>query len=318
MERAEWNDMIKEHAPKFGAFLQSYEWGMFQEAVGRRIERITIDGDEGRVMQGLGVWTEPVKGVSYLYFPKGPIGNMEENEMLSRLEGAAKEATFIRIEPSGKSTLTPVKDNNPRATILIDLTQEEEEMWKGMKSKTRYNARLGRRKGVEVRELDIKKEFDQFWLLMQQTATRDRIRLHEKSYYKAILKGLSQEEGAKAKIYGAFYEGRLLAANIIVDFLGVRTYLHGATSNLHRNVMAQYVLHTELMMGAKQDGMHTFDFWGVVSEQEEQAGHSWAGISRYKRSYGGEYVEMPGTFDLVTKPMRYEVYKMLRKIRRLF
>lgn len=316
LSRQEWNKEVVRLAPLFGAFLQSYEWGMFQESMGRSVRRVHEVRDGKTLIASL-ITLSVGFGVTYEYAPKGPLGEWGENEWLAYLRETNKKITFLRVEPSGSCGLLPVDDVQPRSTVLIDLTKSEEDILEGMKSKTRYNVRLGERKGVEVREMNPLKEFEAFWLLMQQTAVRDGIRLHDRSYYKNLLKAMSQKEGAYARLYGAFYEGRLLAANIIVDFAGMRTYLHGATSNVHRNVMAQYVLHTWLIRQAKIEGLHTFDFWGAISEAEEE-GHSWAGISRYKRSFGGSFVEMPGTFDAVLGPIAYEVYRIARRVRRLF
>ena len=319
LDRIQWNSEVIRFAPPFGAFLQSYEWGMFQEAIGRKIMRVFEPSAE-HVFLGTVITMSVGYGISYGYIPKGPLGNVPENALLPMLRGLGATFTFLRIEPTAPSALLPVSDVQPSSTVLIDLTKDEEVIFEEMKSKTRYNVRLGERKGVEVREMDAQKEFNAFWLLMQQTAVRDHIRLHDAAYYKALLKAMSQKEegGARARLFGAFYDGRLLATNIIVDFAGVRTYLHGATSNVHRNVMAQYVLHATLIRDAKKEGMHTFDFWGAVSEEDEAAGHSWAGISRYKRSFGGQFLEMPGTYDFVLKPLQYEAYRVARRIRRIF
>lgn len=319
LDRHAWNVEVIRLAPPFGAFLQSYEWGMFQEAIGRNVTRV-FEEEGARVFLGSIVTMSLGYGITYGYLPKGPLGTLPENHLLPKLRSLGVSFSFLRIEPAAASNMLPVADVQPSATILIDLTKDEEVIFGEMKSKTRYNVRLGERKGVEVREMNVTKEFDAFWLLMQQTAVRDHIRLHEIGYYKALLRAMSQREagGAHARLYGAFYDGRLLATNIIVDFGGVRTYLHGATSNVHRNVMAQYVLHAALIRDAKKEGMYTFDFWGAVSEKDEAAGHGWAGISRYKRSFGGQFVEMPGTFDFVLKPLQYEGYRVARRLRRLF
>ena len=316
LNRHEWNEKVAEFAPPFGAFLQSYEWGLFQEALGRPVRRVYEKSAAGTFL-GLFIDISLAAGIQYTTSPKGPLGDVKENDLLSKLREVHNRAIFMRIEPAQDVSFTHADDVQPHSTILIDLHKSLEDIYAEMKPKTRYNVRLGERKGVEMRELHPVKEFDSFWLLMQQTAVRDHIRLHPVSYYRTLLKAMSQKNGAQAKLVGAYYDNRLLAANMIVDFAGTRTYLHGATSNLHRNVMAQYVLHAKLIEQAKIEGLNTFDFWGVVSEDEEEKGHSWAGISRYKRSFGGTFVEMPGTFDVVISPLKYELYRIVRRLRRI-
>ncbi len=316
LNRHEWNEKVAEFAPPFGAFLQSYEWGLFQEALGRPVRRIYEKTGAGTFL-GLYIDISLGAGVQYTTSPKGPLGDLNENDLLAKLREIHNKAIFMRIEPALQVSLTRTDDVQPHSTILVDLQRPLEDIYADMKPKTRYNVRLGERKGVEVRDIHPVKEFDSFWLLMQQTAVRDHIRLHPSSYYRTLLKAMSQKNGAQARLVGAYYDNRLLAANMIIDFAGVRTYLYGATSNVHRNVMAQYVLHAKLLEQAKIEGLNTFDFWGVVSEEEEEKGHSWAGISRYKRSFGGTFVEMPGTFDVVLSPLKYELYRIIRKLRRI-
>ncbi len=118
----------------------------------------------------------------------------------------------------------------------------------------------------------------------------------------------------KASLAVAQYQNHVIAANIVLDFNGARTYLHGATSNLHRNVMAQYALHWFLIKDAKQKGFKVFDFWGVAPENASVK-HAWAGISRYKRGWGGREISMPGTYDAPVKRTWYCLYTLARKIR---
>ena len=43
--------------------------------------------------------------------------------------------------------------------------------------------------------------------------------------------------------------------------------------------------------------------------------HPWAGITRFKKGFGGKYVEYPGTFDLPLKKGWYKVYSFVRNMR---
>ncbi|NIV29997.1 MAG: peptidoglycan bridge formation glycyltransferase FemA/FemB family protein, partial [Anaerolineae bacterium] len=68
----------------------------------------------------------------------------------------------------------------PRRTILVDLTADQEELLRRMKQKTRYNVRLAARKGVTVRagsETDLASFYD----LMETTAQRDGFGIHTRA-----------------------------------------------------------------------------------------------------------------------------------------
>jgi lipid II:glycine glycyltransferase (peptidoglycan interpeptide bridge formation enzyme) len=313
MNAKDWNKEIEKYAPPFGAFLQSYEWGVFQEALGREVKR--IEGVHGASeMKALAIKMDLPLGQYYWFLPKGPLGTAKKEKLCDMVRDVLDEATFLRIEPKDDPGFVRVKDIHPTSTLQLDLTIGEDDLLAGMKSKTRYNIRLAKRKGVETRIVGLD-HFDDFVRLLKQTSQRDRIRAHPSNYYKKMLEVCVEGE-MKVYLAMAFFEGRPLAANIMIDFAGTRTYLHGASSNLHRNLMAPYALHWFLIEDAIKKGMETFDFWGIAPEDAGPK-HPWAGITRYKKGYGGDIVTMPGTFDIPQRQLWYTVYKTMRRVRKI-
>lgn len=312
MQAQEWNQLVKQYAPSFGAFLQSYDWGEFQASIGRKVHRFHSKNDAG-VLLGQGIFHKLPFGQEFAFLPKGPIGTMDENAIISTLRKEFGGALFLRIEPERQFDMVLSKERSPAHTLIVDLEQSEEDLLASFKSKTRYNVRLGKRKGVLMRKEASTKHFDDFARLLEQTAVRDNISMHPISYYRAMVETMQGE--ARAFMAYADFEGRPIAANLYIDFNGVRTYLHGATSNLHRNVMAQYVLHYEMMLDAKRIGLKSFDFWGIAPEDADEK-HPWKGISRYKRGFGGEEIALPGTYELCLKPVMYSAYSGARSLLR--
>jgi lipid II:glycine glycyltransferase (peptidoglycan interpeptide bridge formation enzyme) len=178
-----------------------------------------------------------------------------------------------------------------------------------MHPKTRYNISLAERKGVEIKFLSAN-DLSLVWPIFKETAERDSFRLHPKKHYENLL-NLSSEE-LKIFLVGAFHEGDLLATNLMVDYQGTRTYLHGASSNKNRNLMAPYLLHWALLKDAREKGLKFYDWWGITSNNDP--GDPWAGITRFKKGFSGETVNRPGTFDYVLRPTKYLIYNFLRKI----
>jgi len=312
MDRSTWNSHIAQFQPAFGGFLQSWEWGSFQRSVGRPVERLFFHEEKTFLAQAIKM--DLPFGQHYWVVPKGPLGDMSSAEMINRLRENLPDGVFFRIEPQQHPRTVKVSDVHPATSLVVDLEQSEEDLLASMKSKTRYNIRVAERKGVECRHVDID-HFDDFVRLLDQTSHRDQIRSHQKTYYKSMLEVMQHGE-ARAFLAMAFYEDRPLAANIIVDFAGQRTYLHGATSNLHRNVMPQYALHWFLMQEAKQKGMKSFDFYGIAPDGADEQ-HPWFGITRYKKGFGGMIVEDPGTFELQSSFIWYGAYRLAKKIRHL-
>lgn len=315
MDKQQWNNLVLENEPPFGGFLQSYEWGEFQQAIGRQVNRKLLETPNYTFIAQSIRLNLPF-GQFYEYFPKGPLGNFTPNDCLRIMRDNYHGAAFIRFEPNYKDRLPAVKEVQPATTIIVDISQSEDEILAGMKSKTRYNVRLATKKGVEYKIHQGIDGFEDFWRLMKQTSVRDNFRSHTKKYYETMLMSIGQKGEAKAFMATASYKNRVISANMMIDFGQTRLYLHGATSNLHRNVMAQYGLHFFLMQDASSKGLTKFDFWGIAP-QNAPSNHPWAGITRYKTGFGGDIIQMPGTYDFICKHAYYGLYKHGRRINRL-
>jgi len=254
-------------------------------------------------------------GLSYGLIQKGPIGKngIDLKQVLETIGSWNPQVTFIRFEPLVPSTLYPLSSPvhktihvSPEETLMLDLTKTEDDLLTFMHQKTRYNIRLAEKKGVEVRGL-TREEWPDAWKIFEETAERDAFRLHGRSRYESWL-----EHFSGARLVGAFYEGELLAVNLQVDAFGTRTYLHGASSNKHRDVMAPYAIHWREIVHAKKAGLVRYDFWGVSDTNP-----AWRGITRFKLGFGGERFVSPGTFDFILDKPRYFFYLVFRRIGRI-
>ncbi|KKW33206.1 MAG: Methicillin resistance protein [Candidatus Uhrbacteria bacterium GW2011_GWA2_52_8d] len=302
-----WNQFVLAHGPRSGRFLQSWEWGEFQKAVGEEVRR-EVFVEDGETM-GIAQWIDRVLPLfrGYSFCPKGPIGVWQPR---------TSPQMFLRVEPFDSDLPTYARktiDLSPAHTRITDVSMSEEDLLVGMHPKTRYNIRVAQKHGVRV---DLAShDFEAVWTLFEQTSSRGQFRLHRKAYYKQMLESLTGGD-CRAFLATAFSEGNLLAANIMIDFGDTRTYLHGASSNEHRNLMGPYLLHWELMRDAHAEGLRWYDWWGVAPMNALED-HPWSGISRFKRGFIGEEVASPGTHDIVLKPCRYHLYQFARRIRRI-
>ncbi|MBI2484666.1 peptidoglycan bridge formation glycyltransferase FemA/FemB family protein [Candidatus Uhrbacteria bacterium] len=295
-DAGQWETFVLAHAPTSGAFFYERE---------NRVE--FLDGE--RLVGVAVVEKQHTPMGSYLFVPRGPLlaDGVSYQEALLALWEFFPEALFIRFEPTKDgdySWATRTVDVNPKETLVLDLTKSEDDLLAAMHPKTRYNIRLAQRKGAVVRAL-VSSEFDVAWKVFEETARRDHFRLHAKAHYQHFLETLS------AKLIGVFSEGQLLAAHLMVDAYGTRTYLHGASSSLHREVMAPYLLHWQEIKEAKDAGLTCYDFWGVSNTKP-----AWAGITRFKRGFSGKEISYPGTFDYYRSPWSYKAYTFLRALRR--
>src|SRR5207253_9747167 len=66
---------------------------------------------------------------------------------------------------------------------------------------------------------------------------------------------------------------------------------------------------------AKARGAATFDFWGVIPD--DNPSHPWAGFSRFKKAFGGRLLERAGTWELPVRMARYRAYAARSEERRV-
>lgn len=330
-----WNNFIATHGPKSGAFLQSFEWGEFQKKLGRKIWRLGALENGNLAAVALIIKHNLPFGKSYLYCPRGPIESSKyqvssilyEELLKEILRLAEKEKIiFFRFEvPNDQSKILNTKYKilntkpiQPEITLILDITKTEEELLAAMHHKTRYNIHLAERHGVTVHRTRLtdqemlKENFKNFWPLLQETAGRDGFNLHPKNYYWQMLNILLPQPGddtprPNVALYLAKYQNKILATNLMMFFGNTVTYLHGASSDEHRNVMAPHLLHWQIIREAKRLGYKYYDFWGINDQK-------WPGITRFKKSFGGFEIKYPGTFDLPIQKNWYKIYRLAKRI----
>jgi len=315
------DDFLKRQ--KHSQFLESWEWGEFQFKMENKIFRLGIE-DEGKlIFTATLIKRKLFLNKSYFFIPRGPIFDdklkPENYELLfdffiREVKKIAKKenAVFLRFEPlkefpkrNLKFSIKKSIDIQPAQSLILNIEKSEEELLKEMHQKTRYNINLALRKGITVREIkNIQKYFNDFWKIMEETRKRDNFFLHPREHYQEIL------NLDFIKLIGAFYKGKLIAVNIVSFFGDLVTYVHGASSNENRNLMAPYALQWETIKLAQKEGYKYYDFYGIDEKK-------WPGVTRFKKGFKGEEIEYPGTFDLIFNPNEYYFYKVFRFLRRI-
>lgn len=331
---AENTKFIQTNSPD-GGFLQSSHWRAFQKVAGRKTFFIEVENFVASIIEH----QLPVVG-KYFYVPRGPIFQSEMLKLpLGKMLELAQEngAGWIRIDPANAVALKSLRANidlkivkaphdmQPKEIFVINIAKSEAEILAEMKAKTRYNIRLAEKKGVQIRVSRASVDVEKFCELVAVTAKRDGITAHPQAYYKKMVATIPPEH---LQIYLAEFEGKIIAANLILFFGEIATYLHGASDNEHRNVMAPYLLQWQAIIDAKEKGCTHYDFGGVKTQIANRVSHidsrstihdtrSWAGITKFKTGFAqnAQPLEFPGSYDIVIDPLRYMIYRGIQKIK---
>lgn len=256
----------------------------------------------------------PFTNYKLAIFEKGPVPT---SEMLTGLKelAAKNNIIFVKLEPNcqrneklinlmrsqgavpGKRFFTPT-------TFWIDLTKSEEELLKSFSSKTRYNIRLAERKGVVVKEDNSGKAFERYLELTRETTQRQAFFAHTEKYHKLMWKHL--KDAGIAHLLTATYQNEIITTWILFSWKDFLYYPYGASTEKHKEVMANNLMMWEAIKFGKKMGLSTFDLWG----REEGKG-----FTKFKEGYDPQVVEFLGTWDLVVNKPVYRIYRIAEQIR---
>ncbi|GET22060.1 lipid II:glycine glycyltransferase FemX [Prolixibacter denitrificans] len=200
----------------------------------------------------------------------------------------------------------------PSHTIFLDLNHNQDTLLQRMKPKTRYNIRLSKRKGVEVKEVSFD-NLPVWYDLYRQTAIRNGIVLDDISYFRTVLETQASDTNSPADVHMLLAEsdGVPLAGMFLVITGKRATYLYGASSSHNRNMMATYALQWEAIKIARQKGCTEYDMFGVAPTPEPS--HPMHGLYRFKTGFGGDLYHRMGCWDYPLNEEQYKLFMMAER-----
>lgn len=209
------------------------------------------------------------------------------------------------------------EEMQPENNWVLDISKSEEEILAGMKQKCRYNIKVAEKNNIEITSSNTAgRELEIFYDLYAKTGKRKSVTYRSKAYFKNLLDIFGKIDYAKAYAATAKIDGKTVPlAGAIVTFFGDEAlYLYGGSGDEFKNLMAPYLMHWEIIRDAKTRGIKKYNFLGIAPNDDPK--HSWAGITRFKKGFGGEQVDIAGCYDLPVKPLEYQLFKIAEKIRR--
>lgn len=326
-DKREFTSFLKNH-PRCN-FQQSLEWAKIKTSW--ITEVILAEDVNKKIIGSLTVWVRkiPIFG-NIMYAPRGPICDIHNLEVLKQLTEGAKilakkyKAIVLRIEPDIKSDDEKyrnlmlelgylIKDDaknfreeiQPRYVFRLDVKDKtEDELFKNLHQKTRYNVRLATKKGVTIKD-GTKEDLKDFHKIMITTGKRDGFIIRPLEYFEKMYDSLGPEH---MKILMAYYEGKPISGVIPIIYGNKTWYLYGASSNEHRNLMPNYLLQWEMIKLAVANKSEIYDLRGVPGIADDSNG-----LYRFKKGFGAEYTEFIGEVYIPFKPLTYKLYKFSEK-----
>lgn len=301
----------------YKSYFQTDAWAAFKQKSGWAAERIddclvlTRKIGFGQSMRYLPELPyEPTK-LSYGFKPI--LGLNNRGIIFTRLEFLEAFSPEKADELEKLGLIKSFEDVQPEWRQWVDLSGSEDEILAAMKPKGRYNIGLAERAGLELVTGGSELVAD-FFKLYAFTANRTDFKGRGPKYFEQLIEAL----GADTEILLIKKDERVLAGAIILYYDQIASYLYGGSQSVNegdRSLMAPYLLQWESIKRAKARGCSIYDLLAVAPEGSGED-HPYAGITRFKSRFGGQTVQLLGSYDLVHKRFWYTLYRFAERLRR--
>ena len=324
-------------------FLQTWEWSQVKAKYNwEPMPFVWYEGDQIVAAAMILKRALPISGfaarLSILYIPKGPLMDWENESLRERVLGNLQDfakkqgAVFIKIDPdvrlgtgipggehesvdaNGQAVISALTRRGWqfsgdqiqfRNTVLVNLSDTEEQMLARMKQKTRYNIRLAGRKGVTVR-VGTPVDWSMLNQMYAETSVRDGFTIRDENYYRTVWQSFFEADFPTCEPLIAEVEGEPVAAIFVFYFAEWAYYVYGMSTTMHRNKMPTYLLQWEAIKRAKSRGCTIYDLWGAP-ETFDESDSMW-GVFRFKQGLGGEVARTLGAWDYAPNSIWYRLY----------
>jgi lipid II:glycine glycyltransferase (peptidoglycan interpeptide bridge formation enzyme) len=181
------------------------------------------------------------------------------------------------------------------STAFLDLTCEEELLWKGLRDKGRNLVRNARRKGVTTRIANDLQYFDKFYHFYQEVREKHSTQYMAYDELRTKFEILTQHK--LADFWVAFLDETPLAYAWIWKYNTIINYLYNSSDPQYWSYKPNNLLQWEIISHYKQQGYTLYNMWGIrnmnLSERHTLAQERpIEGYGKFKLSFGAEVREL--------------------------
>ena len=210
----------------------------------------------------------------------------------------------------------PVSDSSqPKYLFALDINHRTpDELLASFKRNTRNHVRKAERQGVKIRFLD-KKELPKLKQITAATATRRDFTDRPLSYYETMYDLFSPRHEVLFVLAEADISGKTtpLSTAMFMTYGNEVVYLFsGSDQKYMRDYNAQYLIQWHMIEYAATHGFARYNFYGI-NGLPNPASKDY-GIYEFKKGFGGQVIELIGSFELPISPLFY-LYHALAKLK---
>lgn len=298
-------------------FLQSEVWKNFQEKLGTTL--ITGKGTGWSYL----AMVEKDRFGTYVYAPYGPYAK-DKKQLLEALKDmkqkAAKQGAYVLIvEPFLPITREiakqvfkyPTTYRQPSATIRIDLSQSEDQIIASMNQARRNEHRNHQKKGLKITKSTKPADMGILIRFLKNNSSTKNFYVRDEKFFKTMAATLVKNGDAHLYI-GKHGDIPVIAALAYEDAdTGYYTFVGRDYSFDQLNANGPIV--SRMIIDAKKRGKKTFDLFGITLSGKSNDPLS--GFTRFKKTFGGEIVELAGTWEIPVKPLTFFLHRVAIRVR---
>jgi len=326
--KSTWEEFVLSRNPK--SFLQSWNYGETHKYVGDKIFRLGFFKGNNLVGVSLIIEQKARRGLHYL-IPGGPIINWDDRPLVDFLIKFLKEFAknhgvwFIRVRPeildspisremfSNLGFINAPMHLQAEVTWILDISQSEDKLLSEMRKTTRYLIRKSLKYNLRFETSSNPKDSYLLEKLQKETVKRHGF----VGFSGKVFKGQIATFG-KDKQAGIFYckKGKdILAASIIIFYGDTAYYHHSGSSSRYKEIPFSYFLQWKIIETAKKLGLKYYNMWGIAPTDNPR--HRFAGVTLFKKGFGGYRVGWLHAQDLPISPLYYLTF-IFESARKLF
>lgn len=329
--KKDWEEFVLSQNPQ--SFLQSWNWGETNLKMGHKVFRLGFL-ESNKLVGVAQIIEERARRGPYFLIPGGPLLNWSDKNLvrfvLGKIHAKAKEQKvwFIRIRPEvldkkenrnlfAKLGFVPAPMHlHAENTWVLNLKPSEEELLAGMRKTTRYLIRQSLTKGLTIETSVLPQDTSVLTKLQEETVLRHNFVGFSQKLFEGQLETFGKDDQALLFICKKGKEA--LAAAIIIFYGDCAYYHHSGSTGKYRNLPFSYFLQWRIILHAKSRGFKGYNFWGIAPDDDPK--HRFAGVTTFKKGFGGERIDWLRARDLPTSPLYWLTFlfeQARKRLRRL-
>jgi len=322
LENPEWDAFLT--GTPGGHHVQTSLWAQIKATLGWRTKRLIVKQGE-RIVGGAQILIRPLPVAGAVgYVSKGPLFAQYDPQLMALVINELKQVVKacriqnLTVQPpdNGQALAQQLPgwgfqpstlELGVTATTKLDLTPDLDTILSQMKPKTRYNIRLGLRKGVTVRA-GGEQDLPIFYQSLLATGQRQDFTPYPEAYFREMWRIL--EPYGYIKLFLAEYQNEVLSTLLAIPFGDTVIYKKGTWQGQRGNLRPNEVMHWTAIQWAKEQGYRYYDLEGIdrpaaikLLAEEPLPSTMLQTTTRFKLGFGGQVMLFPAVYDYVYNPL---------------